>query len=274
MNDQMKPGAELALRQREIAIKERVVAVREAKLQQNSDGNRRKWRDPVVLAILAAAVAALGNGVVAVINGMSQRGLESQRAEQTRILEMIKTDSPDTAADNLQFLLDAGLILDPQLNRRLSTFLNERPPGTGPVLPTLSRSPPSAVDIEAIAAGDFLPVRLSNFMNVVVSTEQVTEREMRTFLDSALEVLSQRATFSREEHWSITALGGEVHVLRTRSDEEFTRALDGLNDAVEAIRNEQDMDGIRVLVRGTTRFYDIQGLPGLNDRAWISLDLR
>ena len=36
--------------------------------------------------------------------------MENLKAESNRIVEAIKTDNPDTAATNLQFLLDAGLI--------------------------------------------------------------------------------------------------------------------------------------------------------------------
>jgi len=85
-----------------------------------------------VLAIAGAALATLGNGVVTWMNGRDQRALEDTRsqsaqriqeennkqqvalenlkAESNRIVEAIKTDNPDTAATNLQFLLDAGLI--------------------------------------------------------------------------------------------------------------------------------------------------------------------
>lgn len=62
------------------------------------------------MAILAATLAAVGNAIVAVVNGLEQRQLERQKGEETRILEMIKTGDPDKAAENLKFLLDSGLI--------------------------------------------------------------------------------------------------------------------------------------------------------------------
>jgi len=82
---------------------------------------RSRWTDPLVVAIFAAAFAALGNAVVAVVNGRLQReleaskrdaelALEESKAESVRILEMIKTGDTETAAKNLTFLLDTRLI--------------------------------------------------------------------------------------------------------------------------------------------------------------------
>ena len=111
-------------------------------------------------------------------------------------------------------------------------------------------------------------------MDVVVSTQQVTEREMNIFLDSVTGVLSQRDAFSHSQRWDITAQGGRIFISRTRDGGEFTLALDGVRRVANAIRNKQDIEGVVMLVRGKERFYDIQGLPGLSGRAWIGFDLR
>lgn len=55
--------ADIRLREREIAVKEIEAAARAEELK------RSRWRDPIVLAVLAATLAAGGNAVVAVING-------------------------------------------------------------------------------------------------------------------------------------------------------------------------------------------------------------
>ena len=94
------------------------------------------WRSPLVVAILAATCAAAGNAVVAIVNGLEQRKVEGQRAEETRILEMIKAGNPDKAAENLGFLLSAGLIENRDRSDKIRRFLNSRRPGTGPSLPT------------------------------------------------------------------------------------------------------------------------------------------
>jgi len=134
--------------------------------REESRGSR--WTNPLVLAIIAAAIAALGNAIVALLNGIQQRRLEKERAdasralerekaknqielerdkaeaqlrldaskaESDRILEVIKTGESETAAANLQFLLATGLVSEAGLDERLKTYLAERKPGTGPTLP-------------------------------------------------------------------------------------------------------------------------------------------
>lgn len=157
--------AELQLRKREL----------DAKLEEQQ---RARWTNPLVLAVFAAALAAGGNAVVALINGSSQRTLEETRsnaqleleerksnaqlalelkkyegqqaieeakAEAARILEMIKTDDPEKAAVNLDFLLKAGLITGKQRQADLRQFLKDRQPGQGPSLPSASPRIPSGL---------------------------------------------------------------------------------------------------------------------------------
>lgn len=54
-----------------------------------------------------------------------------------RLLEAIKAGSnnQDQAAENLQFLIDVGLIRDRQLANSLQNFLRKRKSGIGPTLP-------------------------------------------------------------------------------------------------------------------------------------------
>lgn len=128
--------AEQAFREREISIQERGQASKEAELDLRKEEHASSsWRNPLVVAIFAATVAAIGNAGVAYTNGISERRLETQRSEQQRILEMIKTGDPNKAAENLKFLLAAGLINDQDIKKRLAEFLAEREPDTGPTLP-------------------------------------------------------------------------------------------------------------------------------------------
>jgi hypothetical protein len=127
---------EMAFREREVSIKEGDLSLREGELalkrrEQASAG----WRSPLIVAIMAATIAGVANALVAIVNGRLQRQLEDGRAEQTRVLEMIKTGDADKAAGNLQFLLDAGLIADPERTARIREFLKGRSPGSGPALP-------------------------------------------------------------------------------------------------------------------------------------------
>ena len=147
------------LQEREIAVKEREQNTKEQEaLVKISELERSRWTNPLVLAVMAAALAAGGNAGVALINGILQRSLEETRsdaqneletsksaavveieeakAEATRILQVIQTNDPDKAAINLSFLLDAGLISNELRRKSLAAFLASRRPGQGPALPS------------------------------------------------------------------------------------------------------------------------------------------
>jgi hypothetical protein len=117
--------AETAMRTREVSAKER-------------DITASKWRSPLVVAVFAAAAAAMGNAVVAMVNGSQQVTLENSKAESARILEMTKTGNTEAAANNLKFLLAAGLIAEPDRVERVRAYLDKRAPGAGPALPAAS----------------------------------------------------------------------------------------------------------------------------------------
>lgn len=46
----------------------------------------------------------------------------------------MKTGDPDKAANNLRFLIDTGLIVDPKRMQAMKTYLANRKPGEGPVV--------------------------------------------------------------------------------------------------------------------------------------------
>ena len=154
--------AEQAVKQRELAVAEGDLALRRAAAEES------RWTSPLVLAVLAAAIAAAGNAAVAYLNGGQQRRLEETRAganrelerekaeaqielerekaaaqraldeqesESARILEVIKTGDTERAAGNMQFLVDAGLVTKPDLVEKLSQYLATRAVGQGPALP-------------------------------------------------------------------------------------------------------------------------------------------
>src|SRR5688572_361411 len=63
-------------------------AYRKADLEmRHAEQTRSRWTSPLVLAIIAAAIAALGNAGVAFFNGRQQRILEKTRADLNRQLE-------------------------------------------------------------------------------------------------------------------------------------------------------------------------------------------
>jgi len=121
-----------ATRRRDIEMKER-------------EAVRNRWSAPLVIAILTAAAAGLGNAAAIVMNGIEQRKLETTKFEQAkaieetkaeaaRIFEVIKTGNAKQAATNLKFLVDVGLISDSNRRQSIKT-LHER----GTELPALPR---------------------------------------------------------------------------------------------------------------------------------------
>lgn len=155
--------AEQAFREREIALKERHQALQEREAQQKQ--RQAAWSNPLALAILAAAVAGAGNAAVAWFNGraqierertasQSQLALEETKAEAGRILEVIKTGDPDKAAENLRFLLDAGLITDPERRQSVLAFLKQRQPGEGPSTPAPAGTPAPANTLPRLSTAE------------------------------------------------------------------------------------------------------------------------
>ena len=145
--------AECDFRDREIAVKETEQRTAEQDLAiRKEEASRSRWRSPLVVAIFTAAAAALGNAIVAYVSGYEGQALESRRAESTRILEMIKTGTgnPDKAAENLGFLVDTGLIDDPQRAAAIRHYLATRRPGSGPSLPTPAAVARDAADAASI----------------------------------------------------------------------------------------------------------------------------
>lgn len=126
---------EIALRERETAVQEREQISRERELDlQRQEQARSRWINPLVVAILAATLAAIGNLAISVLEGRLERTLERQRAESARIIEMLKAVDADRAAANLEFLVNAGLIADRDIVIRLKDYLRNRAPGSGAVI--------------------------------------------------------------------------------------------------------------------------------------------
>jgi hypothetical protein len=149
--------AEKLFRGRELTIRER-------------EQDRSRWSNPLVIAVIGATLAALSNAGATFLNGYQQRTLEEARAkasrdlesersdallkleesksEATRILEMIKTSNADKAAENLQFLIDTGLLSEQTRLARLRQYLQTRPAGAGPTLPAAQSTPAQAPRID------------------------------------------------------------------------------------------------------------------------------
>jgi hypothetical protein len=146
--EQTNRDAEVELKRLEQRLREREQVNRDAEIEiKRTEQRNATWRNPLTVAVFAAALAGASNALVAVVNGSLQRDLERAKrdseitlertkSESTRILEMIKTGSTETAAGNLTFLLQSGLVTDAAISAKLSAYLATRTPGSGPALPS------------------------------------------------------------------------------------------------------------------------------------------
>jgi hypothetical protein len=100
--------------------------------------------NPVVVAAAIAALVTVSTGVMSYVVSGHQKQIETQKAvadqhlqqlkaESDMILQVVKTNNPDQAATNLQFLVDAGLV--PLTELKLVQYLGSRLPHTGKFLP-------------------------------------------------------------------------------------------------------------------------------------------
>src|SRR6266481_3497729 len=120
LHDRTKWGEGNAHQNRELVLKEQDQYLRGREIERQEEELRRaRWTNPLVLAILAAAIAGFTNAGVSFMNNAHQLHLEKFKANQTytlerskeeatRILEMIKVSgtektAPDRAATNLGF---------------------------------------------------------------------------------------------------------------------------------------------------------------------------
>lgn len=180
-SDREKWESERLFRDREIQVKEREQDVKRGELElKRGESKGAGWRSPVVVAIFAAAVAAMGNATVTFLNSASQIRLEAVKSEQARILEMIKTGNPDKAAENLDFLLKAGLISDAELRTHLQSFLQARTPGSGPSLPTATPAKDASELLTKFGGAMLKPTK--NFAGVmeIGSDHRLTEEELQS----------------------------------------------------------------------------------------------
>ena len=130
--------------------------------------------------------------------------------------------------------------------------------------------------VEAIKAGEYEEVDVSEFIGTVIATRQIEKDVLKGSINDALTLLSsnRRTEYKHVDRWDVTITGGNLFIFRTRDSAEFLRALEGVEEVLEAIRQGQDVDEVKILIRGTEKFYDINGIRGLGTRAWIGLDLR
>jgi len=154
--ERYKLEQELELRRAELDLQHRELEIRERAAKRSA------LTSPLVLGIFAAAIGLAGNLVATIYNGVLEREkldarnrqlaqefernlqLEGRRSEAALILEAVKTGDPNSAATNLEFFLEAGLL--DHHEAELAAYVRNRQPNSGVYLPVQA-----AIDRGAIA---------------------------------------------------------------------------------------------------------------------------
>lgn len=121
VTDRERFDAECTFREREIKAQELAQKLKQEEFD-NSQKNSR-WSNPLVIAILAAAVAGASNAIVAYMGDGAQREAIKAKAEADRLLEAIKPEDEKTRAAKLEFLRKMGLVSDKELANRIDDYI-------------------------------------------------------------------------------------------------------------------------------------------------------
>ena len=138
--------------------------------------------------------------------------------------------------------------------------------------------------VKEIRAGTHTDVPLNLFIPVTVASGQIAQDEITRFIDNAHNIFADagkrngyadRYISEDDNRWEITIDGGgAVQIFRTKDKQEFLSAWNGVLKVLQALKDAEDLPGIKILVRGTERFFDIKGIGGVGGRTWIAFDLR
>ena len=127
--------SEKELRERELALKTREKDNRDQELYLKGQEQRlSRWNTPLIVALIAAAVAGITNIMVTGYNGYIKNQSEAEKSESAIILEMFRTGNLKIASQNLKFLIDTGLVMNPKRVTKINEYLKANP-NDGPVLP-------------------------------------------------------------------------------------------------------------------------------------------
>jgi hypothetical protein len=139
------------IRLREIELKEAEATrlVEELKIKQR-ESERSRWTNPFIVAIIGATAVGICSAAVSVLNAKYQRDLadstnqnqgylESVRAENANILEVVNLGDPDKVRRGLCLLVKLNSIKSSATNAGIQSYLVEHqgcPAEIGPTPPT------------------------------------------------------------------------------------------------------------------------------------------
>lgn len=112
------------------------------KLELEGGSWRRLLSSPLTVAMSGAALAIAGSVILSFVESSQQLEQSSVKLQSDLVLEAIKTSDPDSAAENLNFLVAANLISSSTLEHGLRTYLSERENGSGAAISSVSAPVP------------------------------------------------------------------------------------------------------------------------------------
>lgn len=182
--DRDKFDADQRLKEQELRFKDRELSVREL------ESRRARWTNPLVLAVLGAALAALGNIAVSFYSGYQQRQIEKLKNDETQlleqgkaeaalVLEVVKTADPDKAATNLKFLADVKLLTKSETREAVLAYVKSRPAGSGISLPAPTTASPDILSrtfrcvVQSADSGKLASAMDNYFLPAVLSSTEL-----------------------------------------------------------------------------------------------------
>jgi hypothetical protein len=226
-SEREKWEAEQLLKREELALKRRELDVRE------SESKRARWSNPLVLAVAGAALAAAGNVIATFYTGIEQRRIEGlkheaeqkrerERAESQLILEVVKTPSPDKAAENLDFLVRTSLINDETRRKAISNYVSSRAIGSGISLPavgTLDQDITQSVTFNCVIQGITDVTAMARAIDAAVKDAGISTALVPNFLFG----FGDPTTITLPVQYKLNALQREINsqVVLTRKERDI-----------------------------------------------------
>ena len=253
---------------------------------KRSELSRPQWFNPLVIAILAAAVAAVGNIVVTLVCSHEQsrlisdqaaeiRRLEQANAEAARFLKVLKSNDPDRAAVNLQFLIEAGLISDGGTRESAQEYLKNRRLGQGAFL---SSSEPATMEQKKLHSVDSPSRETTNVGEAekegrFTATLRTTEGRLITFDPSCVDAISDGDEYSDKK---VTKVFGilPVSIAIDESVQAFMKRLKIEADFAKFTRPNRSLVWIRgasvMLVRPAVPGEYLEGTKAVIFARWLT----
>lgn len=160
-----REGQEIDLREREIALREREVSAREAEL-------KRRFSNPLVVAVIGATAALIGNAWVSWYNNHTQVQVERQRRQSELLAQVTRSPNPDEVCKNLVFLVRLELLDDANETIRKQCGAEPKGPVT---LPLASSVASGLLSSNPTVTGEVVDARTGEpIAGVSISTESVS----------------------------------------------------------------------------------------------------